>query len=297
MIRKSFNRLKKIYKYTPWYLRYRVRHNFTPEQRQGLRNLVEEVENYQVDKLYAVGNEGIVYSGAYAPNPGEEHLLKVALNPSKRRESFTRVIETIQKANLPFICQIPEYGEGQKDSRYWYQVLKKIDGLMISLYQRLPRKKRLETVNPVTICTDLLEQTQALHDLRIIAPNVDAENVFIQPDRSLVRIDLDPYLFVANGKLPRYPYRRLFKLILLVLEDFHSQWREQIIQGRMSCDLQTFDELFRRLRQSSIYGYDDPRENRHRRDHLVDPAQCFKDPKEPLAMLQVLRDSLDMSIY
>lgn len=295
MLKKTINRLKKRYKYASWYLGYRIWHNFTSEQREGFRRLMGEVESFKANNLLAVGNEGVIHTGLYRPSPAGSYVLKLALNKKKRSETFGEMLEALRGDEFPFLCEVPEFGVSQKDPRFWYQVLRRIDGMMIGQYLQLTRNRRLETAHPVTICVDLLEQTQALHDRRVIAPNVDAENVLIQPDRSLVRIDLDPYRLVANGKLPRYPLRRLFRLLYAILEDFGPLWREQIREGRVSCDPEALETLLSRLKSSSLYGYDDPNPSRHRNDRLVDPGDCFTDLKTPLDLLHVLRESFDLS--
>jgi len=293
-VKKWLRRLKRRYRYARWYLNYRVRHNFSAEERGGFRQLASEVDVFQIRDLIAVGNEGIIYDGTYLANPDEPHILKVSRNSRNRHDTFREVLSAVESAEFPFLCKIPEYGLGS-DSRYWYQVQGKVHGTMISRLLQRPFAQRLEICDPLVVCMDILSQTRALRELRILDPNVDAENVFVQTDRSVVRIDLDPYLCVPEGSpLPLYPFRRIFRLVLQLLEDLEPIWRNQICEGILVCDLETLDALFKRLRSSAIYGYDSPRKSRHKQDHLVSKEDCFHDLETPIEILQTLHHGLQM---
>jgi len=291
LARNTLNRLRKRYKYARWRLKLRAWHNFSGEERRGLQDLARRVDSFRIARLYAVGKDGLLYDGVWRTTPDEPHILKVSLNKGRRRQEFARVHRVVEEAHLPFLCRAPEFGVGEEDPDYWYQIQRKVGGMMVSRYLQLPPRKRLAICDPVGLCIDLLEQTQALNALRIVAPNVDAENVIIQENRSLVRVDLDPYFLVDNGNLPRYPLRRLFRLLHAALADFEPLWRRRIAAGAMGCDPDALDDLFRRLRSSAIYGYDDPSESRHRRDRLVNPEHCFTNVEEPLGLLRAIAES------
>lgn len=296
MLKAIADNIKMRYRYAPWYQAYRVWHNFDREQQAGFRDLVSQATSFECGKLFAVGSDGILYDGVYQPDKKNRYLLKVALNKYKKRyAAFDTMYRVLKENPLPFLCEISEHGLSKTDSRYWYQVMPFVKGLMISQYLQLSLKQRLDICDPLTISIDLLEQTQALNQLRIIAPNIDSENVIIQDDRSLVRIDLDPYLHFENGKLPQYQMRRLFKLVLRCLVDFEPVWRNQIDTGHISCNNKEFETLFDRLRCSALYGYDDPIEKRHRHDTEINPRDCFRTPEEALELLQKLRDNLENS--
>ncbi len=280
----------------PWYLPYRVRHNFDVEQREALAKLRVDIESFKPGELFAVGNEGLIYAGHYPKNPHVSHLLKVALNTKKRSKQFSDVMDIITREELPFIYRVPEFGVWEADNDYWYQIMEQVDGITISKYLQMSASKRLAVCDPVVLCIDLLEQTRSLDELRIIAPNVDAENVLITAGKSLVRIDLDPYVHISNGKLPRYPLRRLFKLLQLVLIDYKTLWHEKIKKGEVSFEPQQLDKFFEQLRQSAMFGYDDPRKNRHKHDKDVDPAVCFRNAEQALEQINPLFEALNAAL-
>jgi hypothetical protein len=292
-LKRFVERQKLRYRYAPWYVQFRSRSLFSKDRREAFESLATSVESFTRSRLLAVGNEGLIYEGRYKPDPEMRHLLKVSLNKNNRAEWFTRVQETLDDLSPAWLCGIREYGLSE-DGRYWYQVQEFVEGLMISRYMMLPPDAQRNVIDPAQMVLELINQNKILRQRRILAPNVDEENLILSPEGLLRRIDLDPYRRVPEeeGEMPRWDFRRLFRVTRKIL-DPHVDYYRQIFSAKNTKDIDTFENFLRRLANSSVCTYGDPRKKRHGKGVAFAPEDCFMELDEATSMLEIITERND----
>ncbi len=288
--KRFIDRQKLRYRYAPWYVRFRTRSLFSKKQREAFEELAGTVKTFTRSRILAVGNEGLIYEGRYEPDPDTRHLLKVSLNKNNRAGWFTRVQESLADLSPDWLCGIREYGVSH-NGKYWYQVQEFVEGLMISRYMMLSPEQQRATFDPACMVLGLIHQNKILHEHRILAPNVDEENLILSPEGLLRRIDLDPYRRVpeSQGEMPRWDYRRLFRVTRKIL-DPHLDFYRGKIAANQSLSSEAFEDFLRRLANSSVCTYGDPRKKRHGKDVAFAPEDCFMELDQATAILEKIAE-------
>ncbi|MFW5870062.1 MAG: hypothetical protein ACOCVL_00205 [Candidatus Sumerlaeota bacterium] len=288
-LKRFLERQKYRYRYLPMYVKYRSWSLFSREERRRFETLARSTENFQHTRLLAVGNEGLIYDGRYEPDPENRYLLKVSLNKNNRAAAFHAVLESVKDKGFDWLYRIVEY-DVDEDGDYWRQVQEFVEGTLISRYILLSTSTQRELADPARLCRDLVEQNRLLHELRILAPNVDEENLILSPEGVLRRIDLDPYRVVPEsaGEMPRYDNHRLFRVIRKILHPHIEYYRGCVESRPDGLAPEAFEDFLRRLANSAVCTYGDPRKRRQGKEVAFDKADCFTDLETPHEILSRL---------